>query len=117
MSVGTQPQLVLSGCVRLTVAGIEHVAEQPAFFGPHVEVDNLATRVDAGVGAAGHRERHLVPGDLIERTLELALHGPPSRLGGPPGEPAAVVLDQEPGGQGSGLGMWGTPYGPFSPLT
>ena len=51
-------------------------AEQPAArraLGRRVEVDDLAERVDTGVGAAGTEDRHRVIRDARERALDLGL--------------------------------------------
>jgi hypothetical protein len=58
---------------------------------------HLAARVDAGVRAAGHRERNAFAERGRERVLEHALDGAQPVLARPAGEVATVVGDQEAG--------------------
>ena len=71
-------------------------AEQPAAQRPDgggVEVDDLAERVHAGLGAAGADDLHRVVGDEAERTLDLRLHRGGRRLPLPARVGGAGVLD------------------------
>jgi hypothetical protein len=52
--------------------------------------------MDAGIGAAGHGNRHLrLPQNHAKRPLDLLLNRPLSGLPRPAGEAPAVVLQQE----------------------
>ena len=71
-------------------------AGQPADRDPvETEVDHLAQRVGARVGAAGRGHVDLGAAQLAECSPQLALDGPASRLALPAGETGAVVLEHD----------------------
>ena len=55
------------------------------------EADDLAERVDAGIGAAGGRDADLFARDLVPGRFDDALHRRLARLNLPPGVGRAVV--------------------------
>ncbi len=60
-----------------------------------VDVDHLAERMHAGVGAARHRGHHAAAGELLDGVLEPVLHRIAVRLRLPAGEGGAVIVEAE----------------------
>ncbi len=63
-----------------------------------VDVRDLATSMDAGIGAPSNRELRgrIESQDDAESRLQLALNGALSRLFGPPGETSTIVTEIQP---------------------
>ena len=64
-----------------------------------LDAGNLRERMDTRIRPAGHRELIDAREQDRQRGTKLALDGSPAWLRRPAAEPAAVVLDLEPGGQ------------------
>ncbi len=61
----------------------------------HVDGDDVAECVDAGVGAPCHRKLPERPVQLLERPPQLVLDRPRARLAGPAPKARAVVLERQ----------------------
>ena len=90
-------------------------AQQPGVvvtLGRGIEMDDLAGRMHARIGAsrAGHLDR--VVGNPRERLFDRALHGALPRLALPAGEAATVVLDPEGDAHGNSPGRAGAAPAP-----